>query len=90
MRHLVLPGYRKDSIRILSELAKKFGTDAFLLSLMRQYTPEFAADAEDPNLHRRVTTYEYESVLEQAEALGFSGFSQSASSASADFTPSFS
>ena len=89
VRHLVLPGYRKDSIRILTELAERFGTDAFLLSLMRQYTPEFAADAKDENLHRRVTTFEYESVLDHAAKLGFRGFSQSASSASASFTPSF-
>ena len=89
VRHLVLPGYRKDSIRVLSELAERFGTDAFLLSLMRQYTPEFATDAKDKNLHRRVTTYEYESVLEHAASLGFSGFSQSASSASSIYTPTF-
>ena len=90
VRHLVLPGYRKDSIRILSELAERFGTDAFLLSLMRQYTPEFATDAKDEHLHRRVTTYEYESVLDHAASLGFSGFSQSADSATPAFTPAFS
>ena len=90
VRHLVLPGCRKDSIRILTELAERFGTNAFLLSLMRQYTPEFATDAKDPNLHRRVTTFEYESVLDHAVKLGFTGFCQSGSSASSDFTPVFS
>ena len=42
VRHLILPGCRSDSIDLLNALAKKFGTDAFLLSLMGQYTPEFA------------------------------------------------
>ncbi len=89
VRHLVLPGYRRDSIRILDELARRFGTEAFLLSLMRQYTPEFAYDAKDSNLHRRVTSFEYESVADEAQKLGFSGFFQTADSATAAYTPRF-
>ncbi len=90
VRHLVLPGYRHDSIRILDELAERFGTGAFLLSLMRQYTPAFAADADDENLHRKVTTFEYESVLDEARKHGFSGFCQTADAATAAYTPTFS
>ena len=89
VRHLVLPGHRSDSLAILEALASRFGTSAFLLSLMSQYTPEFAADAPDPALHRRLTTFEYRSVLDRAADLGFSGFSQSRSSASPRFTPDF-
>jgi putative pyruvate formate lyase activating enzyme len=44
VRHLILPGCRSDSFDLLNALAKKFGTDAFLLSLMGQYTPEFAEE----------------------------------------------
>lgn len=89
VRHLVLPGHRDDSAALLHELAERFGTDAFLLSLMSQYTPEFAGDATDPALHRRLTSFEYDSVLAVAQELGFDGFSQARSSASASYTPDF-
>lgn len=89
VRHLVLPGCRKDSIALLNELAQEFGTKRFLLSLMCQYTPDFAQHCAYKNLHRKVTSFEYESVLDAAEALGFEGFSQDASSATAAFTPKF-
>ena len=89
VRHLVLPGHRSDSLSILRSLAQKYGVSAFLLSLMNQYTPDFALDAPDPSLHRRLTSFEYDSVLSLAQSLGFSGFSQSRSSASSSFTPEF-
>lgn len=89
VRHLVLPGCRADSIALLRALAERFGTDAFLLSLMCQYTPDFARDCTHKNLHRRLTTFEYRSVQTEAERLGFDGFSQSPDSATAAFTPHF-
>ena len=89
LRHLVLPGQRKDSIALLHALAERFGTDALRLSLMRQYTPEFAKHTPYPDLHRRLTSFEYESVLRTASALGFSGYTQDADSASSVYTPSF-
>ena len=89
VRHLLLPAHRDDSIALLRALASEFGTDAFLLSLMSQYTPCFANDAPYPELHRRVTTFEYNAVLNEAEALGFDGYFQARTSANADFTPDF-
>lgn len=89
VRHLLLPSCRKDSINLLRALKERFGSDAFLLSLMRQYTPDFAMDTPFQNLHRRVTSFEYQSVLEVAEELGFGGFSQDSDSATAAFTPDF-
>lgn len=89
VRHLLLPSCRKDSINLLRALKERFGSDAFLLSLMRQYTPDFAMDTPFTNLHRRVTSFEYQSVLEVAGELGFGGFSQDSDSASAAFTPDF-
>ena len=89
LRHLVLPGCRKDSIALLKALAKKFGTNVFQLSLMNQYTPEFATEAPYPELHRKVTTFEYESVLNLALELGFDGYFQDRASATASFTPDF-
>ena len=89
VRHLILPGCRADSIDLLEALAKKFGTDAFLLSLMGQYTPDFSEDAPYPNLHRRLTSFEYQSVQKHATALGFDGFSQDLTSATSKYTPEF-
>ncbi len=86
IRHLVLPGCRNDSIKIMKIIAEHF--EGALVSLMRQYTPEFAPALS--GLNRRVTSFEYESVLSEAVSLGLRGFFQDASSASARFTPDFS
>ena len=89
VRHLVLPGGRRDSIALLHRLHQRFGADAFLLSLMSQYTPDFAMDAPYPELHRRVTSFEYRSVVDVALELGFEGYFQERSSADRDYTPKF-
>jgi putative pyruvate formate lyase activating enzyme len=89
VRHLVLPSHRKDSIAVLDTLAELLPIKDIRLSLMSQYTPEFAADCEYKELHRRVTTFEYNSVLEHALSLGFEGYFQHRSSASASYTPDF-
>lgn len=89
VRHLVLPSCRKDSMALLDALAERFGSHAFRLSLMSQYTPDFAKEAPYPELHRRVTTFEYNSVLDHALALGFEGYFQNRSAASASYTPDF-
>ena len=90
VRHLVLPANRKDSIALLNDLAERFGTRSFLLSLMSQYTPTFAKDCAYSELHRRVTTFEYDAVLKEAQALGFEGYFQARDSATAEYTPDFS
>lgn len=92
VRHLVLPGHRADSISVLGHIAEKFGADSILLSLMSQYTPDFYADGGDcqyKNLCRRVTKFEYDSVMKVADSLGFEGYFQSADSASKKYTPDF-
>ena len=89
VRHLVLPSHRSDSIALLGRLATEFGTSAFLLSLMSQYTPDFAQNTPYPALHRRVTSFEYNSVLSHAQALGFDGYFQARTAATSDFTPDF-
>ena len=89
VRHLVLPGHRDDSIRLLEALHEKFPDHPFLLSLLSQYTPDFAADAPFPELHRRLTSFEYRSVLDAADRLGFEGYRQTKDSAAASYTPDF-
>ena len=89
VRHLVLPSHRKDSIAVLDELAELLPIADIRLSLMSQYTPEFAKDCEYKELHRRVTSFEYNSVLDHALSLGFEGYFQHRSSATANYTPDF-
>ncbi len=89
VRHLVLPSHRADSIAVLRRLSEILPADGFLLSLMSQYTPDFALDTPYKSLHRRVTTFEYMSVADEATRLGLDGFMQAKTSASADFTPDF-
>lgn len=89
VRHLVLPNCRKDSIKLLDTLAAEFPTDSFLLSLMSQYTPPEKRIDEFPELNRRVTTFEYNSVLDRALLLGFQGYMQDRSGATSEYTPDF-
>ncbi len=89
LRHLVLPGCRQDSEQLLEALAERFGKDTFLLSLMNQYTPDFAPADAPKNLRRRVTSFEYGRVAEAVERLGFSGYFQDRQASSASYTPDF-
>ncbi len=88
VRHLVLPGCREDSIRVLDELSRALPRDGFLLSLMSQFTPTDNCK-NYPEINRRVTTFEYNRVAEHAAKLGFRGFMQERSSAKAEYTPPF-
>lgn len=91
VRHLVLPSCRQDSMNVLSRIAEILPKDKILVSIMSQYTPDFAiaAGCEHKELCRRLTSFEYSSVLDHASALGLIGFSQSRSSAVAKYTPDF-
>jgi putative pyruvate formate lyase activating enzyme len=89
VRHMVLPGQRHDSMKILEWLAEALPRDGFLISLMSQYTP-YAADGDYPELNRRVTTFEYDSVVRRAFELGLTrGYMQEKSSAKEEYTPDF-
>lgn len=88
LRHLVLPSLRRDSIAIFEDIAKDFDTSSFVLSLMSQYTHDFCDDSF-PELKRRLTTFEYNSVLSRVCELGYSGYMQDFSSSTASYTPDF-
>lgn len=86
VRHMVLPGARHDSMRLLDWLWQSFG-DNIYLSLMSQYTPMYRA-AEFHHLKRRVTSFEYDSVVDHAANLGFTQcFVQERSSATTAYVP---
>ncbi len=89
VRHLVLPGCRKDSIRIVEELSEILPANEIKISIMRQYTPDFVDGEAYPELKRRVTSFEYDSVLKRATELGFDGYTQGAEAATASYTPDF-
>lgn len=88
VRHLVLPSLRRDSIAVLEELSREFDTKSFKLSLMAQYTPEFC-DEGYPELARKITTFEYNSVVDKALELGYDGYIQDKSASSVKYTPNF-
>ena len=89
VRHLVLPGFRKDSIRVIKSLAGRFRVEDFILSLMSQYTPNGHLEAY-PEINRRITSLEYNSVVGAALELGFkNAYMQEKTSAKTEYTPSF-
>ena len=89
VRHLVLPSCRGDSIRLIEELASFLPVSEVRLSIMRQFTPDFVDGERYPELKRKVTSFEYDSVVKRALSLGFDGYTQSASAATAAYTPDF-
>ncbi len=88
VRHLVLPGHRHESMRVLDWLWQNFG-DSIQISLMNQYTPLYKA-YEHKKINRRLTTFEYESVIDHALSLGISNcYVQEGATASEKFVPDF-
>ena len=89
IRHLVLPNCRHDSIKIMEWIAEHTTSEQVLVSIMNQYTPfDFIPDSF-PELKRRVTKMEYNSVVRRAAELGLNGFTQEKSSATSDYVPDF-
>ena len=89
IRHLVLPGCRHDSIRIMEWIAENTSPEQVLVSIMNQYTPfDFIPDAF-PELKRRVTKMEYNSVVRRASELGLDGFTQEKSLVGEQYVPDF-
>ena len=89
IRHMVMPGCYKDSIMLLNWIKDHLREDAFLVSLLSQYTP-FYKSSEYPEINRKITTYEYEKVLNEAIRLGLTdGYMQEKSSAKEEYTPPF-
>lgn len=89
VRHLVLPGCREDSERILQYLGRTWSR-AVWVSLMRQYTP--TGDLADyPELQHRISDSAYERLCHLAERCGFERlFVQERGCASLDYVPDFS
>ena len=86
IRHLILPGFVENSLKVLDWIGENFAPGQVLVSLMRQYTPMPGLPAP---LDRRVTDEEYEAVLSWMYLNDLEGFAQEGDSATADFIPDF-
>ena len=92
VRHLVLPGHKKNSKDVIKYIAEKYG-DSVYLSIMNQYTPPayLLEMPEFKDIARKVTKREYTEVVDFALSLGIeNAFIQDGETASESFIPDFS
>jgi putative pyruvate formate lyase activating enzyme len=88
VRHMVLPGHRHESMELMKWLWENFGR-TIQVSLMNQYTPMYKA-SEHKKINRRLTTFEYESVVDYVLDLGMENvYVQERRSASEEYVPEF-
>jgi len=89
IRHMVLPGAKEDSIRLLHWMKDELPEGMYYISLLSQYTPFYRSESF-PEINRRITSYEYGKVVDEAIRLGLDqGFMQEKSSAKEEYTPPF-
>lgn len=87
VRHLILPKNTKNSIEVLQYLDQTYG-DKILVSLMGQYVP--LGDASRfPEINRKITSREYNKVLEYLDTTSLDGYAQELDSANANYVPEF-
>ncbi len=88
VRHMVLPGHRHESMDLMKWLWENFGR-TIQVSLMNQYTPMYKA-SEHKKINRRLTTFEYESVVDYVLDFGMENvYVQERRSASEEYVPEF-
>lgn len=68
VRHLVMPGWTKDSKEVLSWVAENLGRNTYT-NVMDQYYPYYKA-CDYPEICRRITPEEFEEVCTYAKRLG--------------------
>ena len=86
VRHLILPGFTSESLRLLTWIKDNL-PEGTPVSLMRQYIP--CNGVSVPGLDRRITEREYARVRDHMIALDLPGFLQEPDSADRDFIPLF-
>jgi len=86
IRHLILPGFVDNSLKVLDWIGETFAPGQVLVSLMRQYTPMPGLPAP---LNRPITEEEYDSVLSWMFLNDLEGFTQEDSAADTAFIPDF-
>ena len=89
VRQLLLPGHVKDAKAIIKYLYETY-SDNIYISMMSQYTPMPQIAANYPELNRRVTKREYDSLINYAIDLGVeNAFIQDRAVAKESFIPEF-
>lgn len=91
VRHLLLPGHKKNAKDVIRYVHETYG-ESVILSIMNQYTPVsgIAERIDCKELYRRVTRREYESVVEYAIGLGVkNAYIQEGDTAKESFVPAF-
>ena len=86
IRHLILPGFVDNSLKVLDWIGDTFAPGEVLVSLMRQYTPMPGLPAP---LNRPITEEEYDSVLSWMFLNDLEGFTQEDSASDTAFIPDF-
>ena len=87
VRHLILPGYARESMAILDWIASEL--PGAWVSLMAQYLPFGNLNGRE-ELNRRLTQSEYDAVVDHLMSLGLEeGFIQELSSSDEKFIPAF-
>lgn len=87
IRHLVLPGHTSETIRLLEWISANISKDAYV-SLMSQYVPCHLACGHN-RIGRRITSHEYDKVVNKFIRLGLNGYVQERESASEEYIPDF-
>lgn len=91
VRHLLLPGHKKNAKEVLRYVYETYGDDVYI-SLMNQYTPFKRLDGLSgyEELCRKVTKREYEAVVDYMLELGIkNAFIQEGDTAKESFIPDF-
>ena len=86
IRHLILPGFVDNSLKVLDWIGDTFAPGEVLVSLMRQYTPMPGLPAP---LDRPITEEEYDSVLSWMFLNDLEGFTQEDTASDTAFIPDF-
>ena len=88
VRHLLMPGMLIQAKLIVNYLYRKYG-DRIYLSLLNQFTPNDEL-GRFPEINRKVTDYEYHSLIDYASSLGIDNcFIQVGETADESFIPDF-
>ncbi len=88
VRHLLMPGMLIQAKMIVKYLYDTYG-DSIYISLMNQFTPNGQL-ADFPEIDRKVTGTEYDSLIDYAARLGVTnGFMQIGETATESFIPEF-
>lgn len=89
VRHLILPGARENSEKVIRFIAENYPGDRVLFSLMCQYTPMPGLE-KYPELQRTVTASENDALCRYMEDCGIEyGFFQEPESATDEMIPDF-